>query len=49
MKCPECGRKAAVLLTRERDGYVWRRRECSQGHRFTTTETHQPEPKKGKK
>ena len=41
-KCPECGRNTKLLHVREvvlPSSYgVWRRRECSQGHRFTTYE-----------
>ena len=35
MNCPECGVWSRVLTTRQ--GHV-RRRECANGHRFTTQE-----------
>ena len=42
-RCPRCGRMAKAVHTKEvvrRDGYsIWRRRECSAGHCFTTYET----------
>ena len=38
MKCPACGKKAAVIQSRERNGMQVRRRECTSGHRFTTEE-----------
>lgn len=38
MKCPECGDKAKVVDTRTVDDYVWRRKQCSNEHRFTTRE-----------
>lgn len=38
--CPQCGeRKSSVLETRARDGAYTRRRECFNGHRFSTRET----------
>lgn len=39
--CPTCGAKAAVILTRTRDGAVRRRHQCSADptHRFTTVQT----------
>lgn len=41
MKCPECSStKSKVLDSRERDFYVYRRRECRNGHRFATYELH---------
>lgn len=37
--CPECGSlESRVYNSRPRDGTMWRRRECANGHRFTTTE-----------
>lgn len=39
MKCPECGRRGAVLETRPReDNSVWRRYSCSQEHRWKSVE-----------
>ena len=41
MRCPECGTKVFdVLETRARktDGVIVRRKECGNGHRFTTEE-----------
>lgn len=42
MKCPECGCLTNVLETRNRNrgwGLQYRRRECENGHRFTTEES----------
>ena len=41
VRCPECGTKVFdVLETRARktDGVIVRRKECGNGHRFTTEE-----------
>lgn len=41
MKCPDCGTKVFDVLetrTRQRDGVIVRRKECGNGHRFTTEE-----------
>ena len=40
MKCPECGAWTEVLESRrpKTDNYIYRRRECGNGHRFTTHE-----------
>jgi transcriptional regulator NrdR family protein len=41
MKCPECGTKVFEVLetrTRKRDEVIVRRKECGNGHRFTTEE-----------
>jgi len=38
MKCPFCNAPTDVLETRD----VTRRRECFNGHRFTTVETLKP-------
>jgi uncharacterized Zn finger protein len=41
MKCPECQTKVFEVLetrTRKRDGTIVRRKECGNGHRFTTQE-----------
>lgn len=38
MSCPECGAKSKVIDTRTLDDYVWRRKQCSEDHRFTTRE-----------
>lgn len=41
MKCPKCGVWSSVLETRESTNYTTkRRRECANGHRFTTVELH---------
>lgn len=41
MRCHECGRIARVVESRENPETkeVWRIRECTQEHRFTTVET----------
>lgn len=39
MRCPECGAHTDVLETRD----TRRRRQCFNGHRFTTEETAVPE------
>ena len=41
MRCPECETKVFEVLetrTRKRDGTIVRRKECGNGHRFTTQE-----------
>lgn len=42
MKCPRCGSASAVLDTRSQGEYgppgYYRRRECTEGHRFVTVE-----------
>jgi transcriptional regulator NrdR family protein len=39
-KCPHCGsRYSRVLRKRAWLTYIWRRRECLKGHRFTTQES----------
>lgn len=38
MKCPECNTYTRVLRVRETLTGMTRRRECPQGHRFTTHE-----------
>ena len=39
MKCPTCAAWTSTLETRQRTGFVTRRRiECANGHRFTTIE-----------
>lgn len=39
--CPNCGSKISeVVNTRDRDGYIWRRRKCYRcREKFTTNET----------
>ena len=41
MRCPECNKWTDVLETRPIRGtnIIYRRRECGNGHRFTTHET----------
>ena len=40
MKCPECGTKLhEVNDSRKRGNEIYRRRECFNGHRFSTLET----------
>ena len=40
MLCPDCGSEARVLETRDKlNGTTRRRHECSNGHRFTTSES----------
>ena len=44
MKCPECGAWTDVIETRKSEIYGYkRRRECANGHRFTTQEVIIPE------
>ena len=38
MKCPTCNQKTEVLRVQEMRNGTRRRRECPQGHRFTTHE-----------
>lgn len=39
MNCPLCGSDSKVWNSRQRDGNVWRRRECLKcRHRWTTYE-----------
>jgi len=46
MKCLECGAATEVLSTRTWKTYVYRRRECFNGHRFSTEERQQtPDPR----
>lgn len=40
--CPECGAWTDVIETRAYDNHIKRRRECGNGHRFTTQEIHTP-------
>lgn len=39
MRCPECEAETAVVDSRKVEGTTRRRRECLEGHRFTTLET----------
>lgn len=49
MKCPECGVWCMVMETRVRKDNTKRRRyECANGHRFTTEEIIQRQPRKRK-
>lgn len=42
MKCPRCGAPSEVRETRDASLFTTRRRrECLNGHRFTTVEMHQ--------
>lgn len=44
MKCPRCDAFSRVLDTRDKgDGITGRRRECANGHKFTTFEAVAPE------
>ena len=44
MKCPECGAWADVIETRKSETFGYRRRrECGNGHRFTTQEVVIPQ------
>ena len=44
MKCPECGVWTVVKEARESETYGYRRRrECANGHRFTTHEVVIPD------
>jgi len=38
MNCPECGKDTMVVDSRSTDDSVRRRRECNEGHRFSTQE-----------
>ena len=38
MTCPTCQTKTQVIDSRSRDGEVYRRRCCKNGHRFSTLE-----------
>lgn len=51
MKCPECGAWTVVLESRrpKTDNYIYRRRECGNGHRFATHEVFVKVPKVGAK
>jgi transcriptional regulator NrdR family protein len=39
--CPECRLPSKVIKTADTDDYTRRRRECRNGHRFTTYETYE--------
>lgn len=39
MKCPECEAETSVVDSRKVEGTTRRRRECVEGHRFTTQES----------
>jgi hypothetical protein len=43
MNCPQCGTWTDVKETRNRTEYMYRRRECANGHFFTTEERVRPE------
>lgn len=45
MKCTLCGKEAKVINSRWSNLRKIRRRECSQGHRFTTYEVEEGEYK----
>lgn len=38
MNCPDCGKQSDVIDTRPVPGFIRRRRECLNYHRFTTVE-----------
>ena len=38
MNCPKCGVWTSVLDTRNKGSFTTRRRECANGHKFTTEE-----------
>jgi len=38
MNCPECGAWSVILETRSSTARYRRRRECANGHKFTTEE-----------
>jgi len=38
MKCPVCNVWTTVNDTRNKEGFTLRRRECGNGHKFTTEE-----------
>ena len=42
MNCPECGAWSVILETRSSPVRYRRRRECANGHKFTTEETAVP-------
>ena len=39
MRCPECDAVTAVVDSRKVEGTTRRRRECLEGHRFSTEES----------
>lgn len=41
MLCPECGKPAKVIDSRQRAERKYRRHDCPNGHRFTTYEMHE--------
>lgn len=43
MTCPTCQKQTRVLDSRFRDGEVYRRRRCKNGHRFSTLERVVPQ------
>lgn len=48
MKCPQCESPSDVVDSRKLDPTIRRRRQCREGHRFTTEETlvvHEPRQK----
>lgn len=41
MQCPHCGddrSKVRYVRQQSKQGFIWRQRECSNGHTFSTTE-----------
>lgn len=52
MNCPECGGKTRVVESRLREGCVWRRRKCKDGHLSYTQEVFvekKAKPKTGRR
>jgi len=52
MKCPVCNVWTTVNDTRNKEGFTLRRRECGNGHKFTTEEhvkLQNMEPRKSSK
>ncbi len=42
VRCPVCQTKTRVIDSRGNGTSIYRRRQCSTGHRFTTLETEAP-------
>ena len=47
MKCPNCGKRTRVVDSRPREGAVWRRRRCAEGHLSHTFENYAGEELQG--
>ena len=47
MNCPQCGVWSSVVTTINKQSHVQRRRECANGHKFSTEERVVPAKKHG--